>query len=477
MNDDFLHRIRVEPPADFMASLKGRLDRQLPPAAAAPRRSLLRALVFGLLFGGSVFAISLLTVNGLPDFARNLVQTRHQDSKVDGTGNSPAATRSRSGSFVAPAQPGQPAADAPSYAGKAADSSRNTAAPGPANSTAPTAQSIPGGSSTGPRQVVSLITPKTLQEYIRSLADSVGRSATFALSVTATDSSSDALTQLCGTSKSSGSASVLAAASVPRRITRAEYEVCTRNLGGIAEVQLGHQAIVLTRSRLYGALALSPSDIFLALAAEIPDPAHPETLISNPNTTWDRVNDAFNNEPIEVFGPPAQSTTGSAFREILFAAGCNSFPTIAALKQTDAARYERVCSTFRKDGAYVEMPEQVPFDIFQTLQTHPNAVGVLGYRLFQTFGYYPQGTDTLTTSPVGGVKPTRETISAGTYPGSRILYLYVDQSRSNWNVPFLITSLMENGRVFPKNYSVIPTDAAQVEAIRNNPAKLTDLKL
>jgi len=146
--------------------------------------------------------------------------------------------------------------------------------------------------------------------------------------------------------------------------------VCTRNLGGIAEVQLGHQAIVLTRSRLYGALALSPSNIFLALAAEIPDPAHPEALISNPNTTWDRVNGAFNNEPIEVFGPPAQSTTGIAFREILFEAGCNSFPTIAALKQTDAARYERVCSTFRKDGAYVEMPEQVPFDIFQTLQKH-----------------------------------------------------------------------------------------------------------
>jgi phosphate transport system substrate-binding protein len=477
MNDDFLHRIRVEPPAGFMASLKTRLDRQLPPAATAPRRSLLRVLVFGLFFGGSVFAISLLTVNGLPDFARNLVQTRHQDSKVDATGNSPAAARSPSGSLIAPAHLAQPSADAPSSAGKAADSSRNTGVPGPANSAAPTAQSIPGGSSTGPRQVVSLITPKTLQEYIKSLADSVGRGGAFAVSVTATDSSSDALTQLCGTSRSAGSASVLTVASVPRRITRAEYEVCTRNLGSIAEVQLAHQAIVLTRSRLYGALALSPSDIFLALAAEIPDPVHPEVLISNPNTTWDRVNGAFNNEPIEVFGPPAQSTTGIAFREILFEAGCNSFPTIAALKQTDAARYERVCRTFRKDGAYAEMPEEVPFDIFQTLQTHPNAVGVLGYRLFQSFRYYPQGTETLTTSPIGGVEPTRETISAGTYPGSRILYLYVDQWRSYWNVPFLITSLVETGRVFPKSYSVIPPDAAQVQAIRNDPAKLTDLKL
>ena len=41
MNDDFLHRIRVEPPAGFMARLKARLDHQLPPASPAPRRSLL----------------------------------------------------------------------------------------------------------------------------------------------------------------------------------------------------------------------------------------------------------------------------------------------------------------------------------------------------------------------------------------------------------------------------------------------------
>src|SRR5437868_14769717 len=78
MNDDFLHRIRVEPPPRFMASLKARLDTQLTPATPAPRRSMLRVLVLGLLFGGSVFAISLLTVTGLPQFARNLLQTPHQ---------------------------------------------------------------------------------------------------------------------------------------------------------------------------------------------------------------------------------------------------------------------------------------------------------------------------------------------------------------------------------------------------------------
>jgi phosphate transport system substrate-binding protein len=475
MNDDFLHRIRVEPPAGFVAGLKARLDRQLPPATAAPRRSILRVLIFGLLFGGSVFAISLLTVNGMPDFARHLIKAQHQDSKTEGTGDSPAANRSPAGSLTAPVGPSQPVADTRSSAGNSPDSSRNAVAPAAANSIAPTAQPGPGGGSTGPRQAIRLITPPTLQEYMNSLADGFGRSSSVPVSVTAADSSSDALTQLCAASRSAGSSGVLAVASIPRRITRAEYEVCVHNLGSIAEVQSGHQAIVLTRGRLYGALALSPRDIFLALAAEIPDPAHPELLISNPNTTWFSVNGAFNDEPIEVFGPPVQSATGIAFREIVFEAGCNSFPTIAALKHTDATRYERVCGTFRKDGGYVEIPE-VPFDTFQTLQTHPNAVGVLGYRLFANLQYYPQYTETLTTNPIGGFEPTREAISAETYPGSRILYLYVDQGHGYWNVPFLITSLLETGRVFATSPSVIPTGAAQIQAIRNGPARLTDLK-
>jgi hypothetical protein len=124
------------------------------------------------------------------------------------------------------------------------------------------------------------------------------------------------------------------------------------------------------------------------------------------------------------------------------------------------------------------MPE-VPFDAFQTLQAHPNAIGVLAYGLFQSFRFYPQNSETLTTSPIGGVIPTRETIAGGTYPGSRTLYLYIDQRHANpyGSVPFWINSLVETSRVFGRGYSVIPMDAEQVQAIRKNPAVLPDLKL
>jgi len=475
MNDDFLHRIRVEPPERFMKSLKARLDRQLPPEPMAPRRSLFRVLAFGLLFGGSVFAISLLTVNGLPDFARQFAHTRHPDSNVDGRSTSSATRRAANGIPTMPANMGQHSADVRGSAGKAADSLPNTGASGPGSSIAPTATSVTGKGPTAPRPMINLMAPPTLREYMTSVAEVSGRSSGLDVSVTATDSDTETLAQLCGTGKSTANVVNLRIASVPRRITRDEYAVCTRNLGGIAEVSIGYQTIVLARSRLYGGPAVSARDLFLALAAEIPDPAHPQMLISNPNTNWDQVNAAFNNEPIEVFGPPAQSMTAIAFRNILFSTGCNSFPTMAALKQTDPAGYERVCTTLRKDGAYAEMPEE-PFEAFETLQTHPNTVGVLAYGLYQYFAFYPQNKETVTTIPIGGVAPTRETITAGTYPGSRPLYLYVDQFHAYGRAPYFVASLLENvarGKIS----CVIPADPAQIQAIRSYGQNLPNLKL
>jgi phosphate transport system substrate-binding protein len=489
MNDDFLHRIRVEPPAGFMTSLKARLDRQLPPAPAAPRRSLLRMLIFGLLFGGSVFAISLLTVNGLPDLARNLardlVQIPHQGSKAraDATGGSDARARFPGGSRATPIAARQGPAEEPGRAGQTSNLPRNTGAPGPANSTAPTGQSIAGGASTAPTQVVNLVTPKALQAYIKL------RTADFSrrdrpnrpdVSVTAADSATETLAQFCSKSAKGAGAwnkPVLEVAAVPRRITWAEFDLCTRNIGDIAEVQIERQAIVLLRSKLYGALALSASDIFLALAAEIPDPERPGAFISNPNTTWDRVNDSLGSEPIEVYGPPASSRTGVAFREILLESGCNSLPAIAALKQTDSVRYEQICKTLRKDGPYLEMPEEVTFDALQRLQSHPNAIGVLGYRLFRVFvGPVFQSNYMLITNPIGGVEPTLETISNGTYPGSRTLYLYLNQWRAPADAPYLLAWLAQTS-TSADNFIAAPLDEAQMKVLRNYPLTLPDLKL
>ena len=88
MNDDFLHRIRAQPSADFLARLKTRLDRQVPPPPK-PRRTALRALAWGLLFGGSAFAITLLTITGGRETGSYLVAHPGVD-KVAFTGSTAA---------------------------------------------------------------------------------------------------------------------------------------------------------------------------------------------------------------------------------------------------------------------------------------------------------------------------------------------------------------------------------------------------
>ncbi|MFL6601723.1 MAG: substrate-binding domain-containing protein [Steroidobacteraceae bacterium] len=476
MNDDFLHRIRAEPPRAFMADLKARLDRQLPPAATAPRRSLFRVLVFGLLFGGSVFAISLLTVNGIPDFTRAWVEgvRRGSTPKPDATGHSDVTHPGRNSWADFSASPGITAPEGPQHAGQAPNPSRGAATPASATNTAPSVQSVVPGASTRPPQVITLVTPKTLQAYLKSRVANFARPYRADVLVTAADNATEALAQLCSKPATVGNqAAAPDIAVIARRITRAEFETCTTNIGNIAEVQMEHQALVLARSKLYGTLALSARDLFLALAAEIPDPEHPGALIRNPNTTWDRINASLGAAPIEVFGPPEQSTAGIALRETLLQAGCDSVPALAALSRTDGARYQQVCKTLRKDGAYVEMREEVTTEALQTLQSHPDAIGVLGYAQLRFFGSIFKNNYMLIINPVGGVEPTPQAIADGTYPGSRTLYLYLNQRRASYGAAYLTNWLADTS----VEASTLSVAMPEVKGPRKYLGPLPDLKL
>src|ERR1700761_8026974 len=101
MNDDFLHRIRVEPPPGYLARLKKSLDRQPPlprehlhPRFLPRRRSVFRALAFGLLFGTSAFAITLLTVDGARQSARQFL-SRIEDTIGLGHGSADGQSNPR----------------------------------------------------------------------------------------------------------------------------------------------------------------------------------------------------------------------------------------------------------------------------------------------------------------------------------------------------------------------------------------------
>lgn len=204
-----------------------------------------------------------------------------------------------------------------------------------------------------------------------------------------------------------------------RAIKKSEIDLCAVNgVAEIIEVKIGYDGIAVANSKKAEQFQLSRSDLFLALAKNVPDPKGSERLIPNPYKTWKDVNSKLPNIAIEVLGPPPTSGTRDAFVELAMEGGCKKFDWIAALEKKDEGQYKSICHTIREDGAYVEAGENDNL-ILQKLQANPSALGIFG------FNFLDQNTDKVQGSAVDGVAPTFDTIADNSYPISRPLFFYV----------------------------------------------------
>jgi phosphate transport system substrate-binding protein len=207
-----------------------------------------------------------------------------------------------------------------------------------------------------------------------------------------------------------------------RRIKGSEFDNCQASgVKEIVEVKIGYDGIAIANSKAAPHLDLTPKDIFLALAKDVPDPKGGDNLVANPYKTWKEVNDSLPDAKIEVLGPPPTSGTRDAFVELAMEAGCDSIDSIKALKKTDKDKHKAVCHGVREDGAYIEAGENDNL-IVQKLEANPNALGIFG------FSFLDQNADKIQGSKVNGVEPTFETISSGDYPVSRSLFFYVKKA-------------------------------------------------
>ncbi|WP_093666118.1 substrate-binding domain-containing protein [Sphingomonas gellani] len=251
-------------------------------------------------------------------------------------------------------------------------------------------------------------------------------------------------------------------ADASRRMRADEYRACARNgAGALVEVQLGLDGIAIGRSRAGPAIALTPAQIYRALAAA---PG------GRPNTArrWSDVDPALPDSPITVYGPPATSGTRDAFGQLILLPGCRA----AERRATPA------CLRIREDGAYVDAGES-DNAIVQKLSANPAALGVFG------FSYLAENADSLAGVPINGIAPDRPSIATGRYPGARPLFLYVKKAHLD-AVPGLHAFLDLYARSWGKGgplarHGLIPAPAAVqargVAALRGetllNPAELS----
>ncbi|CCE23547.1 PstS family phosphate ABC transporter substrate-binding protein [Methylotuvimicrobium alcaliphilum] len=207
-----------------------------------------------------------------------------------------------------------------------------------------------------------------------------------------------------------------------RRIKSSEFADCQKNgVSSIVEVKVGYDGITIARSNRGKAFDLTLKQLFLALAKEVPDPDGSEKTVPNPYTNWRQIDPSLPDSAIEVMGPPPTSGTRDAFVELAMEGGCQAFPFIKALKDSNESAYRTMCHSIREDGAYVEAGENDNL-IVQKLDTNPNALGIFG------FSFLDQNTDRLFGLKIDGVEPDFDEIASGAYPVSRSMYIYVKKA-------------------------------------------------
>ncbi|CAA0088563.1 Protein SphX [Halioglobus japonicus] len=297
------------------------------------------------------------------------------------------------------------------------------------------------------RDIVSIVGSSTVYPFATVVAERFGRSTDFKSPKIESTGTGGGLKLFCS-GVGAGTPDITNAS---RRIKQSEYDDCQENgVTDIVEVLVGYDGIAIANSTSAPALTLSLTDVYLALAKDIPGPDG--KLIPNPNQTWKDVNPSLPATRIEVLGPPPTSGTRDAFAELAMAGGAEGLPDLKALSELGAEQVDEikammdklglnaglydtlvakkgkapkgkdifvtVAYAMREDGAYIEAGENDNL-IVQKLEANPDAVGVFGYSFLEENGDKVQG------AIVDGVAPDFETIASGEYPVSRPLYFYM----------------------------------------------------
>lgn len=211
------------------------------------------------------------------------------------------------------------------------------------------------------------------------------------------------------------------------RIKQSDIDLCNTNgVTEIMEVRFGYDGIVFA-SDINGAdFALTPADVWGALAAEtVKDGA----AAANAAKTWADVNPALPAQDIMVFVPGTKHGTREVFDYNVIEQGCKDtgaydiYLAASTGADDDAKKKEAAakCVALRTDGASVDIDGDYT-ETLSRIDANKMAIGVFG------LSFYENNTDKLKVATMNGILPTVDTISKGEYPVSRPLYFYVKKA-------------------------------------------------
>jgi len=208
-------------------------------------------------------------------------------------------------------------------------------------------------------------------------------------------------------------------ANASRRMTAAEFDSCqAKGVKDIIEIKIGYDGIVVATDKKGSNYNFNTEHLFLGLSGTVM--RHGE-WVKNPYKTWNEVGAALPAKRIQVYGPPPTSGTRDAFVELALEEGARKIPDIAEQRSKDEKLFKQRVDPVRTDGGWIDAGEN-DNAIVATLTKTPDALGVFGYSFLE------ENLDKVKGARVNGIAPTAATISDGSYPLSRSLFIYVKKS-------------------------------------------------
>ena len=211
------------------------------------------------------------------------------------------------------------------------------------------------------------------------------------------------------------------------RIKQSDIDLCATNgVTEIMEVRFGYDGIVFASDLAGADFALTPADVWGALAANtVKDGA----MVANASKTWADVNPALPAQNIMAFVPGTKHGTREVFDVKILEEGCKKagaydlLLTASTGADDDAKKKEALagCLALRTDGVSVDIDGDYT-ETLSRIAANKEAIGVFG------LSFYENNTDKLKVATIDGIVPSVDSISTGEYPVSRPLFFYVKKA-------------------------------------------------
>lgn len=268
------------------------------------------------------------------------------------------------------------------------------------------------------RDQIQIAGSSTVLPYATIVAESFGENFDFPTPVVEGGGSGGGRKKLCeGVGENT-----IDIANSSSRITQSDIDTCKANgVNDIMEVRIGYDGIVFASDIKGADFALTPADIYGALAAQV---VKDGALVANSAAKWSDVNAKLPAQDILAFIPGTKHGTREVFDVKLIEAGCKASGALelfTAAAGGDAKAGAKQCLNLRSDGKSVDIDGDYT-ETLARIDANKTAVGVFG------LSFYENNMDKLKVASVNGVLPSVETISEGSYPVSRPLYFYVKKA-------------------------------------------------